>query len=55
MQGNSWAVQIKKNEKGKVCLKFCGHFYISAKQMAYVISAFIAFGSAISYIFHYFQ
>ncbi len=52
MQGNYWAVQIEKNEKGKVCLKFCGYFCISIKQFALVI---VAFGSAISYVTHYFQ
>jgi len=55
MHSNYWAVQIEKNEKGKVCLKFCGYFYISAKQMTYIITALVVFGSAISYVIHYFQ
>ncbi len=55
MQGNYWAVQLEKNEGGKVCLKFCGCFHVSAKQFAYVITALVVFGSAISYVFHYFQ
>ncbi len=55
MQVNYWAVQIEKNKKGKVCLKFCGHFYISPKQIAYVITFLVAVGSTISYVIRYFQ
>jgi len=55
MQGNYWAVQIEKNEQGKVRLKFCGYFYVSAKQMSYLIAALAAFGFAISYLTHYFH
>ncbi len=55
MQGNYWAVQIETNEEGKVCLKFCGYFHVSAKQFAYVFIALVAFGSATSYVIHYFQ
>ena len=52
MQDSYWLVQVEKNGEGKVCLKFCGHFYISAKHMAYVIAFF---GFVMSYLFHYFQ
>jgi len=53
MQGNYWAVQVSKNEEGKIYLKFCRCFPISAKQMAYIVTGLAAFGSAISYIIHY--
>ena len=53
MQGNSWVVQIEKNDEGKVCLKFRGSFYISAKQVVYGLTILIALGSTVSYIIHY--
>lgn len=53
MHGNYWAVQISKNEEGKVYLKFCGYFHISAKQMASIVTGLVAFSSAISYVIHY--
>lgn len=52
MKGNYWAIQVSKNEKSKVCLKFCGYFHISAKQVTYVVLGLIAIGSTVSYVIH---
>lgn len=55
MQGNYWLVQFEKNDDGKVCLKFYGRFYISAKHLICLITGLTAIGSAVSYGIHYFQ
>lgn len=54
MKGNCWAIQVSKNDEGKVCLEFCGYFHISAKQVAYIIIiGLVAFSSTVSYVIHY--
>ncbi len=54
MKNSYWIVQIEKSNEGKVCLKYWGYLNISAKHKAYVVTVLAVFGSAISYVIHYF-
>ncbi len=50
MQEDSWSIQIRRNDKGQICLKFYGQFYLSTKQVLYILGILIALGSAIPYV-----
>lgn len=55
MRDNYWVVQIEKNGKGKVRLKFRGYFNIPAKHAACFITALVAFGFTVFSIIRYLQ